>query len=449
MRRFLRKLRPGAIRANIDQRRELKSALFNINWLFLGRIGNMLVALGVGVWVARYLGPEQYGTMNYCVALLSLLSVFSTLGLNSVIIRDLVQEPSHEPQIMGSALLLKFVGTLIQGGAAVVLITILRPGDTEYLYFIAIVAVGYLFKVLDIIDFWFQSRLEAKYIVFSQLSSTVIVGAVKVGLILLLAPLVAFIWMAPLTMALAALGLIIFYKARTKIKRISWKPRVATIKSLGRDSWPLALSTLAVVMYMKIDQVMIGQMVDEEALGIYSVAVRLSEAWYFLPGAVAVSVFPALIRAREKSREMYLDRLQTLFDVFFWFSAVVALAIFFLSGFIVDLLYGVEYSGAAQILSLHIWSGIFVFMGMASSRYLVAENLMKISLYRTLAGVIVNFGLNLFLIPEYGGVGAAWATLISYAVSGWLANLFFSGSRHIFIMQLNSINPVSLKRYLR
>ncbi len=448
MRRFLAKLKPSAIRSSLGQRHELRAALFNINWMLLGRIGNMLVALGVGVWVARYLGPEQYGIMNYCVALLALLAIFSTLGLNTVVIRNLVRRPEDSPQILGSALLLKFVGTIIQGAAAIAIINILRPGDSQYLLFVAIIAVGYLFKTLEVIDFWFQSRVESKYAVVSQFSATLVVGIVKVGLILLLAPLVAFIWMAPLTLALAALGFVIFYKARVRTSRIAWKPRVDTMKSLGRDSWPLALSALAVVVYMKIDQVMIGQMIDEKTLGVYSAAVRLSESWYFLPSAIAASVFPALIRAREKNREMYLERLQTLFDIFFWFSALVAVAVFFLSDFIVDLLYGAEYSDAAEILSLHIWSDIFVFMGIVSSRYLVAENLTRIPMYRTLAGMIFNVGLNFVLIPRWGGLGAAWATLISYGISGWIVNLFFRETRRIFIMQINSLNPMSLKRYL-
>lgn len=448
MLKLLSRFSPSAIRRSLDERRELRAAVFNVNWLLVGRAGYLLVGLVVGIWVARYLGPARYGLLNYAVAFAALFSVMSSLGLNFIVVRNLVQRPGREPATMGGAALIKLVGAIAQIAATAAAIWLLRSSEPDYVGFVLIASLSYVFGVFDVIDYWFQSRVESKPVVLVNLGATFLVALIKIGLILAVAPLSAFVWMIPLTSALVAAGLVVLHRRSSGAWFTAWKIDAGTIKDLFRDAWPLSLSAFAIVIYMKIDQVMIGQMLDEASLGQYSVAVRLSEVWFFLPMAISGSVFPALMKIREKSREMYAARLQTAFDAFFWFSAVVALAVSFFSQFIVELLYGAEYAGAGAVLSVHIWSGVFVFTGVLSSRHLVVENLTRISMYRTIAGAVANVALNLAFIPWLGIIGAAWATLISYAVSGWLANAAFRESRDVFLMQLNSLNPASLRRYL-
>jgi O-antigen/teichoic acid export membrane protein len=200
---------------------------------------------------------------------------------------------------------------------------------------------------------------------------------------------------------------------------------------------------------MRIDQVMIGSMLDNEAVGIYSVAVKLSETWYFIPMMISTSVFPAILKARKKSQELYLKRIQTLFDAFTWFTIIIALGVSLLSPFIIDILYGDKFASAATVLSIHIWAGVFVFLGVASSKYLIAENITRITFYRTIAGAIINILLNLIFIPTYGIIGVAVATVISYAASAFISNAFYKNSRIIFIMQLKSFNIFSVINRLK
>jgi O-antigen/teichoic acid export membrane protein len=412
----------------------------NINWLTFENILRNLIGVFVFAWVARYLGPEQFGLMNYAVALVALFSVFSTLGLDNILIREIVSSPEKRKEYLGSALLLKFIGAFVLIITATLASYFINSENTVITFFVFIVSLGYIFKSFDVIDLWFKSQVKSKYSVYSRATSFFVVSVIKIILILTQAPLVAFVWMFTLDFFIAALLLIYFYSQKVPDSMLDWKVRIKTAKNLLKDSWPLMLSGVAVVIYMKIDQVMIGNMLGEKELGIYSSAVKLSEAWYFVPMIISSSVFPSILRVRKKSKELYLRRIQMLYDFFTWFTIGVALIVTFLSPFIINILYGSEYAMASTVLSIHIWAGVFVFLGVASSNYLIAENLTKITFYRTLAGVTVNIFLNLILVPFYGIMGAAFATLVSQFVSAFFSNLFFKKSRIIFIMFLKSLN---------
>jgi O-antigen/teichoic acid export membrane protein len=300
---------------------------------------------------------------------------------------------------------------------SVIGIALIEPDNTSVQLFVLIVALGYIFKSFDTIDLWFQSQVQSKYSVFSRSIAFVIISIFKIGLVITQAPLVAFVLMYALDNLLAALLLIYLYHKKVTFSFFEWQVKYDVMKSLLKDSWPLILSGIAVMLYMKIDQVMIGNMLGDSQLGVYSAAVKLSEAWYFIPMIVSGSVFPAILNTRKKSRELYLERMQMLYDSFTLFTIFVALITTFVAPFVIHIIYGVEYIEAAAVLSIHIWAGIFVFLGVASSKYLVAENLTKISFYRTFIGAITNLTLNFILIPEHGILGAAIATLISYGIS--------------------------------
>jgi len=168
---------------------------------------------------------------------------------------------------------------------------------------------------------------------------------------------------------------------------------------------------------MKIDQVMIKNMLDAKAVGNYAIAVRLSEVWYFIPMAITNSLIPAIINAKKISEKLYYERLQKLYDLMTWLSIGISLPIMLLSTKIIELLFGIQYQEAAGVLKIYVWAGVFVFLGVASSQYLLAENYIKIEALRTVIGAIVNIILNIVLIPIYEIQGAAIATVISYFVS--------------------------------
>jgi len=443
------KIMPPSIRNKIEHNYELRKIMGNINWLTFENILRNLIGLFVFAWVARYLGPEQFGLMNYALAFVALFAALATLGLDNIVIRNIVSNPEKEKEYLGSTLVLKFFGSLVMLLLCVISIFLIEPVNTLTQLFVFIIAFGYIFNSFDTIDFWFQSQVQSKYSVYSRSFAFLITSALKISFIVTQAPLIAFVLMFLLDSLVTAIFLIYFYHKKTKVSLFEWKIKYGLMKDLLKDSWPLILSGIAIMIYMRIDQVMIGIMLGDAQLGIYSAAVKLSEAWYFIPMIIAGSVFPAILKAREKSRELYLHRLQILYDSFTWFTIIGALIITYLSGFIIKTIYGSEYLGAANVLSVLIFSGIFSFLGVASSQYLVAENLTKISFYRTLIGAVINVILNLMLIPTFGIIGAAFATLVSYMCAAYLLNVLFQKSRIIFMMQTKTLDIFRILRYLK
>lgn len=438
--KILLKFTPSFLRRKIENNKNLRKILDNINWLGGEKVIRLFLAIFVTALVARYLGPEQFGMMSYAFAFVSLFVVFEKLGLDSIVVRNIVNNPEKKAEYLGSTLILRFVGSSALLVFSMIGIMLLRPGETIIYVFVAIVAISYLFKSFETIDLWFQSQVKSKFTAQSQIVAFLIISALKVLFVFTQQPLIAFVLMFLLDSIIAATLLVFFYQKRGPVPILKWKARFETMKELLKDSWPLILSGVAIAIYMRIDQIMIGSMLGDTELGVYSVAVKLSEAWYFLPMIITASVFPAILKAKKKSKELYLERMQKLYDAFTWFTIPIAIIVALLSSYIIGILFGDEFIQASLVLSILIFSGVFTFLGVASSKYLISENLTKISFYRTVLGLIINILLNVMLIPVYGIIGAAIATLVSYAFAAYVANLLFKESRIIFLMQTRSFN---------
>jgi PST family polysaccharide transporter len=202
---------------------------------------------------------------------------------------------------------------------------------------------------------------------------------------------------------------------------------------LLKDSWPLILSGLAIMVYMRIDQIMLGQMLGDEAVGIYSAAVRISEVWYFVPVAIISSAMPAIIAARKTDPGKYLEQFQKLYELMALLALSVAIPMSVLSDYAVGILFGGSYAGAGGVLAIHTWAAVFVFLGLASSQWLIQEGRQHVILQRTLLGALLNVLANLWLIPAHGAVGAAWATTFSYAIAVFSVGLRVD-TRQVFVM---------------
>ena len=438
---------PGRLRARIAQRPGLLKILDNIGWLTLDKALRMGVGLFVGVWVARYLGPDQFGQLSYATAFVALFGPIATMGLPGILVRDLVREPDHAPELLGTSVALQVVGSLLALVLAILCIGLLRPGDDFMKALVAIIGLGLLFKAVDPIRYWFESRVESKYVVWVDNGVFLVAAGIRIILILSGAPMIAFVWLLLVEAALATLALVVFYrKAGTSKGR--WRIRLDRTRKLLRDGWPLMFSGIAVIVYMKIDQIMLGQMLNDEAVGVYSAATRISEVFYFLPIVISASVFPAIIRAKGESESLYMERLQHLYSILAFISLIVALPLSLTSGWLTSSLFGPVYGTAGPVLAIHAWALIFVALGVASSQWLLAENWQMLSLQRTLFGAVVNIMLNAVLIPHYGPVGAAYATVISYAVAGLFCDLLRRDTRPMFRMKVKALHPIPLLRRL-
>ncbi|MDB9445943.1 flippase [Anabaena sp. CS-542/02] len=408
----------------------------NVAWLFFDRILRMGVGLFVGVWVARYLGVEKFGILNYATAIVALFNPLTKLGLDGLIIRSIVREPGIKDQILGTTFWLKLAGAIASIFLAVSSIFVLRHDDQLTVGIVAILATAGIFQAFDAIDYWFQSQIQSKYTVVARNTAFIITALVKVALIKMQAPLVAFAWATLAEVALGTVGLIIVY--RFKGYSIFWRWSLTLAKTLLKESWPLMLSGLTIMIYMKIDQIMLGEMVDTTAVGLYSAATRISEVWYFIPMAIASSVAPRIYAAKDISEEVYYQKIQQLLRLLVLISIFVALPMTFLSNRIITILFGNSYLAAGSILAIHIWAAVFVSMGIATGIWFVAEGFTHLAFQRNLIGAVTNIFLNLFLIPAYAGVGAAIATVISYAIASFLSHSINLKTRKIFKLQIQA-----------
>lgn len=430
---------PTALRNKIEHRQDLLLILNNITWLFFDKFIRLGVGLLVGVWIARYLGPEQFGLMNYAIAFVALFASIANLGLNSIVVRDLVQDPASANTTMGTSFVLSVLGGFSAFCLSLLAISHARPEDELVKFIVVLLSLLMVFKATDVVRYWFESQVQTKYVVWMENGIFLIFAAIKIGLIVAEAPLLAFIWALFAEGLLVATGLMIVYALQGGQVN-AWKTQISRAKNLIKDSWPLILSGLAIMIYMRIDQIMLGQMLDDESVGIYSAAVKISEVWYFIPMTIVASVFPSIIEAKKQNETLYYDRLQKLYDIMVLLALTVAILMTFLSDWVVTLLFGKAYLEAGTVLSVHIWAGIFVFLGVASGKWFLIEGLQRFTFYRTLFGAVVNVGLNMLMIPKFGVIGAAYATVISYAVAAMFSDLLQKETRPMFRMKLRAFN---------
>jgi O-antigen/teichoic acid export membrane protein len=429
---------PSFLQQKLEGRHALQKAVGNTGWLFADQVVRMGVGLFVSVWVARYLGPDQYGALSYVLAFVSLFSPLVTLGLDSIVVRDIVKEPNNKEEILGSAFALKLAGgsaTLLLSGG---LIFFLRPKDSLTHLLVWIIASGTVFQAFDAIDFWFQSQMQAKFTIYARNAACLFVALIKVILILSAAPLVAFAWAALAEIILGAIGLIVVYRIRG-FALASWKANYQRAKGLLKDSWPLILSGFAIYVQARIDQVMLGEMIGNAEVGQYSVAMRLIEVFGFIPMIISISIAPTITEAKLIGEQFFYNRLLNLYRIMFILFLLTSLPIFFFSEHLVVVVFGAAYKEAGVLLSLFAVRLFFTNFGVAKNLFITNENLFRYSMITAGVGAIVNLILNYLLIPIYASVGAIWAMIISFFITIFLLDIFFYRVRKNFIIMIEAV----------
>lgn len=261
------KFLPASVRRRIIGNPGLEKILDNLGWLFIDKILRLGVGLIIGVWIARYLGPEQFGLLNFALAFTGIFGAIATLDLQSTTVRDIVRDPATTQLTLGTTAILQLIGGLISFSLILAVIVYVRPNDLQARSIVTILGALVLFKAAEIANYWFESQVQSKYTVWVQNSYFMVFALVKVVLIINNAPLIAFVWAIFAEAVLVAFTLLIVMgRVGPPLLSLSTNWIRATI--LIKDSWPLALSSVAIMMYMKIDQIMLGQMIGDDAVGI-------------------------------------------------------------------------------------------------------------------------------------------------------------------------------------
>jgi PST family polysaccharide transporter len=380
----------------------------------------MGVGFFIGVWIVRYLGPEQFGLLSFATAFVGLFAAFTALGLQSIVVRDIVHNPDCASETLGTIAILQLISGIAAYLMVLVAIVNLRPDDAIARTIIAILGPMILLKASEITVWWFESKVLSKYTVWAQNGVFLVFAAVKVILILEQASLIAFVW---IMLAEAVVVAIILLGVMSKYGLLLTKLRVSIkrAKLLLKDGWPLLISSIMIVIYMQIDKIMLGKMVGYEEVGIYSVATLISTVWYFLISIFLATLFPSLTNLHAQRSGLLSQRWIQLYALMLWVSVAVALILSLFSNILVEFIFGEMYARSASVLVVHAWAGVNVAIGSVWSKWLLLENKLKIGLYGQLIAVIINVGLNFWLIPSFGAIGAALATLVSSWISMFLS----------------------------
>lgn len=411
----------------------------NFSWLIADKLIRLILSLFVSIVVARYLGPAQYGIWSYLLSITMFFTTFVSLGFQSILPRELVKHPEKELSLVSTAFFIKIIGGISGFILNILIFIFFKSPDTDLLLMMSLMASLLLFQSADVSDIYFKAKLQAKYSVIGRNVAFVIVAILKLYFVYNKFDLVFFVATNSIEMLLG--GVFVFYFYFKKGNSISFKSIEWSLgKELLKDSLPIAISGLMVMLFMRIDQVMITNIAGDTANGIYSTGVRMIEIAYFIPMALAESFFPGIVFSKKNEGEKYKKNMLGFYSIMTYISLGIAIITVIISKPMMSLFFGQEYEGSGAVLQVFGLSLYATFIGVASGKILVAENYKKILLLRSFLGLTVNVLLNLLWIPKYGFMGAAYASFISYFIP-IVALAFFSSSRGQLKLIILAFNP--------
>ena len=418
----------------------VKGYFYNTLWMMSRPVLRLAAAFCVGIFVIRYLGPAQFGQLSFAESFARLFMPLVVLGMDPILVKDLVTDSEKSDAMLGTALVLKIIGFI---GAFICVCIAVQFTSTDRITKLMTIIIALSlcsFPPINVLEQHFHAQVKAKFTSFCENVSVFISAGLKA---LFVSLRFSVVWFAVVIVIerVCRMILIICVYIRHGGCFSTWTFNRKYAGELMRLSWPLLLSGVSSVLYLRVDQVMIKEMIGNEALGNYAAAVRLSELWYFIPMTICASLFPAIVAAKNASHELFLNRMHNLYAFLFWIAIVIALPMSFLSTVIVTTLFGESFAQAGPVLSIHIWAAVFFFFQTASSRWLISQGQTRKILYLNAGGLGINLFLNFILIPCMGISGAAVATLVAQFYSGFLYDALDKDMRTSFLLKLKVWTP--------
>lgn len=429
---------PSFLARRLAGRATLRQALDNSAWLFVDQVVRMAAGLLVGVWIARYLGPEQYGWLNYATAVIGTVSALTSLGLNAVVVRELAKDPAATGVWMGAAFFLKSLGGTV-GFLVCVLMAWLQPAVMDATRpLIILVALGLFFQGLDVYDVYFQARGESRVSAWVRIAACVLANLIKVALILAHASLPVLAAMATVELAISAAGWLLAGR-KTGHPVGSFRVDRAHVATLLRESWPLALSGLAIYVQAYADQLVIGIFLGGAELGEYSAALRLVAVFGFVPMVLQTVAAPEIARAKRDDTKLYRRRLYDFYRLMFGVFVLTAVPMVVAGPWVITRLFGMSYAGAATLLPLLAFRLFFTNLGVARSVFITNESLFRFALVTAIAGAVANLVFNVWWVPLWGARGAILASFVSFGVTTFGLEIFQPAARANLRLMLRAI----------
>ena len=388
----------------------------NTGWMVFSQLYQMVISLVIGVISTRYLGPTNYGIINYTASFVSFFSIICSLGMEAIVVKEMIDDREHEGVILGSAIALRFISGIISMGCVCLIVTALNRDDPAVRVVALLQSIAIVFNSFSIIDSWYQSYLNSKVSTIIKCIAYTVMSVYKVYLLVSGKDVRWFAFSTSLdSIVIAVLFFFTYTKDSVHKLKISLKTGINT---LGK-SYHLIISSLMAVLYSQMDRVMIGTFIGKTEVGYYAAAALIANLWVFVPQAVCNSAQP-LLMDKGKSKEEFSDRLSKLICVVFWFGVLVAIIITLMSSIIIGILYGKNYQDAKLPLMILIWSTSFSILSYARGIWMINYNKQYLAKYIAGTGALVNLVLNAILIHYFGMVGAAIATLITEFICAFI-----------------------------
>ena len=428
---MLKKITPNIILNKLNSREGMRKMAGNFAWLLADKFLKIIVVMGVNIWMWNYLGSIQKGAWDYAIALVAILSPLAALGLDAVVVKEMVLFPQKTDKILGSTFTLKLFGGILLTIIASVTILFLRPNEPELFYFVLITASSNIFLAFDSIDFFNQTHLISKNTVLSKSIGYLFTSGLKVTFILQGLSIMAFVWTQFIEFAIGA-GLMVFWYHKSGKKIGLWKIEKSTAIGLLRQSWPLIITAFFMIVQQYIEQLFIGDWLGDSELGVYTIASRIIVLFGFIPMIIFTTVAPEMTKAKATNDKLFLFKLLRVYQIMFIVSVFIMLGCMIFGQYIINLLFKPEFEAAGLYLAIMSIRLIFINFGVAKGLFIVNNNLYKYFMFTSIVGVVVDVALIYILLPIYGSVGAIWGSIISMVVSIYLIDAFYPKARGNF-----------------
>ena len=387
--------------------------LKNTSWMFLGRIFSLVVSFFVGVYTAKGLGVEDFGTLNFIISFVGIAGT-TLFVIDSVILKKLNEEEQNYNAILGSAFVIKLINAVFSILAATTISFMLANSNvTTTLVFIF--STYTVFQSINAIDLCFKAKADVKETTVASMTTNIITALIKVLIISLKLPVFYLLLSYVFDTFLSAVSYVILYQ-RNFGNIFDWIINVPMIKDIIRKSWPFTVSTLAMTIYLSVDQIFLKFFLGSKAVGLYVIAVRFSEVWFFISSVICMSLLPAIMNAQKSDYRLFISRSKKLYSLLFYLSLVISAFVFLIAPVIIHTLYGPSYEGSIILLRIYIWSIIGFFIGTALQQFLLAQNKFKTILVFNLLGMVLSLVLNPIFIHNFGVKGAAIANIFTYTL---------------------------------
>ncbi len=418
--------------------RELKNA----SWIILGKIIQIVITFFVTMFVIRYLGPANYGKLNYASAYVAFFSSLCTLGINSVIIKFFADSPHNHGEIIGTTIGLRVISSSISYFLIVCIVAFVNRGEEDIISITALCSVALIFQTFDTINYWFQSNYNSKVTSMVLLMAYIGTAIYNVVLLFLHKGIYWFAFATSVNYIVIAFLLYHTYKIHGGQEL---KFSLAVGKKILRSSYHYILSGMMVAVYGYTDRLMLKNMVDNETLGYYSLAASISTMWVFLLMAVIDSVYPTIINLFRKDKIAFEKKNRQLYAIVIYSSFTVALLLTFSGEFFITLIYGAAYKLANEPLKITVWYVAFSYLGVARNAWIVCNGYQKYLKYMYFGAAVINVFLNYLFIPLMGASGAAFASLITQIFTSMILPSFIKDMRPNVKLMIDAFMLKNLK----